>query len=303
MAAQSEGSVALTISDRLGSVRSESNQKTIEQWSESGMDVGKVIIGLTLSLLLGNGAVVAINFDDPFGDLYIDLIPDGMKGKPFHSDILIPAGPYPSDPLLEWKPLAEQGDVTAQYNLGVIYENGVGTQQNYKTAVNWYTKAAEQDLQNAQYNLGYMYAHGKGVLENDKIALEWWKKAAERGDAEFQHRLAQIYKSGEDVEKSHKAYVKWNTLAAKKGHYMAQKNKAYDYLSGRISDSLFGTLFGFNIDKLRAYMWMNLSIYNGYELSNLSSYKGDFIDNMTQAQIEKAQDMSKSCLESNYTDC
>ena len=53
MAAQSEGSVALTISDRLGSVRSESNQKTIEQWSESGMDVGKVIIGLTLSLLLG----------------------------------------------------------------------------------------------------------------------------------------------------------------------------------------------------------------------------------------------------------
>ena len=269
------------------------------------MDVRKVIIGLTLSLLLGNGAVVAINLDDPYGmfsDL-IPLVPDGVKGKPFHLDILIPAGPYPSDPLLEWKPLAEQGDVTAQYNLGVIYQNGVGTQQNYKTAVNWYTKAAEEDFQNAQYNLGYMYAHGKGVLENDKIALEWWTKAAERGDAEFQHRLAQIYKSGEDVEKSHKAYVKWNTLAAKKGHYMAQKNKAYDYLSGRISDSLFGTLFGFNIDKLRAYMWMNLSIYNGYYQFDLSNYKEDFIDNMTQAQIDKAQDMSKSCLESGYTDC
>ena len=286
----------------------------------SRMDVRKVTIGLALWLLLENSVAIAAGYGfnghgypedfakDIFADidikassLFDDL--DPFSGKPYHSDFLLPAGPYPSDPLLEWKPLAEQGDVTAQYNLGVIYENGVGTQQNYKTAVNWYTKAAEQDLQNAQYNLGYMYAHGKGVLENDKIALEWWKKAAERGDAEFQNRLAQIYKSGEDVEKSHKAYVKWNTLAAKKGHYMAQKNKAYDYLSGRISDSLFGTLFGFNIDKLRAYMWMNLSIYNGYEPSNLSSYKGDFIDNMTQAQIEKAQDMSKSCLESNYTDC
>jgi TPR repeat protein len=257
------------------------------------MDVRKVIIGLTLSLLLGNGAVVAISFDD--------LMPEGMKGKPFHSDILIPAGPYPSDPLLEWKPLAEQGDVTAQYNLGVIYENGVGTQRNYRTAVNWYTKAAEQDLQDAQYNLGYMYAHGKGVLENDKIALEWWTKAAERGDAEFQHRLAQIYRSGKDVEESHKAYVKWNTLAAKQGYSKAQRNKAYDYLNGRISDSLFGTLFGFNRDKLRAYMWMNLAIYNGSHFSQTD--KKAFTYDMTQAQTSKAQDMSSRCLDSGYTDC
>ena len=30
----------------------------------------------------------------------------------------------------EWKPLAEGGDMKAQYNLGVMYENGLGVLQD-----------------------------------------------------------------------------------------------------------------------------------------------------------------------------
>jgi|TARA_B110000503_G_scaffold62779_1_gene99350 TPR repeat protein len=282
------------------------------------MDVRKVTIGLALWLLLENSVAIAAGYGfnghgypedfakDIFADidikassLFDDL--DPFSGKPYHSDFLLPAGPYPSDPLLEWKPLAEQGDVTAQYNLGVIYENGVGTQRNYRTAGNWYTKAIEQGFPYAQYNLGNMYANGKGFLENDKIALEWWTKAAEQGDAKFQYKLAQIYSSGKDVKKSYKAYVKWTTLAAKQGYGRAQMSLAYEYRSGRINDSLVGTLFGFNVDDVKAYMWMNLGIYNGTSLSKAE--KEAFINGMTKAQIAKAQDMSNRCLESNYTDC
>jgi len=286
------------------------------------MDVRKLTVGLALWFLLGNSAAIAAGYGfnglgagfggyadqaaaNFFADLnnkeespFDDLNP--WKVKLYHSDFL-PLGAHPSNPLLEWKPLAEQGDVTAQYNLGVIYKNGVGTQQNYRTAVNWYTKAAEQDLQNAQYDLGYMYAHGKGVLENDKIALDWWTKAAEQGDAKFQYKLAQIYSSGQDVEKSHKAYVKWTTLAAKQGYSTAQMSLAYEYQSGRINDSLVGTLFGLNVDDVRAYMWMNLAIYNGTGLSK--AHKNGFTYSMTQAQIAKAQDMSSRCLASDYKDC
>ncbi|MCA6073214.1 MAG: sel1 repeat family protein, partial [Endomicrobium sp.] len=39
---------------------------------------------------------------------------------------------------------ADQGNVNAQYNLGVMYANGEGVQQNYKEAVNWYQKSADQ---------------------------------------------------------------------------------------------------------------------------------------------------------------
>ena len=38
---------------------------------------------------------------------------------------------------------AEQGDATAQYNLGVCYYNGQGVAQDNKKAVYWFTKSAE----------------------------------------------------------------------------------------------------------------------------------------------------------------
>ncbi len=62
-----------------------------------------------------------------------------------------------------WKPLAEQGDADAQYNLGFMYGNGKGVPQDYREAVKWYRKAAEQGLAKAQSNLGFMYGNGKGV--------------------------------------------------------------------------------------------------------------------------------------------
>jgi TPR repeat protein len=39
--------------------------------------------------------------------------------------------------LKEWKPLAEKGDAGAQYNLGIMYDNGQGVTQDYKAAVKW----------------------------------------------------------------------------------------------------------------------------------------------------------------------
>jgi len=75
--------------------------------------------------------------------------------------------------LREWKPLAEQGGVVAQYSLALLYTHGLGVPQNYKTAVKWYTLAAEQGFANAQYNLGVMYALGQGVLLDYVYAHMW----------------------------------------------------------------------------------------------------------------------------------
>ena len=50
----------------------------------------------------------------------------------------------------EWVPLAEQGDVNAQLNLALMYYNGEGVPQDDKTAVKWYTLAAEQGYAKAQ---------------------------------------------------------------------------------------------------------------------------------------------------------
>src|ERR1019366_8653341 len=62
-----------------------------------------------------------------------------------------------SQALQQLRTLATEGDAAAQYNLGLIYENGTGVPQDYAESVRWYRKSAEQGLANAQYNLGYIY--------------------------------------------------------------------------------------------------------------------------------------------------
>ena len=54
-------------------------------------------------------------------------------------------------------PLAEQGDADAQFNLGVMYDEGDGVPQDYKEAFKWYRLAAEQGDAFAQFELGVMY--------------------------------------------------------------------------------------------------------------------------------------------------
>ena len=55
--------------------------------------------------------------------------------------------------LREWKPLAEQGHADAQFNLGFMYDNGEGVPQNDKTAMKWYTLAAEKESQRLRKTL------------------------------------------------------------------------------------------------------------------------------------------------------
>ena len=82
------------------------------------------------------------------------------------------AGHY-SQALRLLQPLAQQDDAKAQYNLGLLYENGWGVTQNYKKAVAWYQKAANQGIAEAQYNLGVMYEEGRGVQQDYQQAAAW----------------------------------------------------------------------------------------------------------------------------------
>ena len=84
--------------------------------------------------------------------------------------------------LREWQPLAEQGNATAQYNLGVLYRDGQGVPQDYKTAVKRTRLSAEQGDADAQYNLGSMYRKGQGVLQDYKTARKWYRLSAEQDE-------------------------------------------------------------------------------------------------------------------------
>ena len=81
-----------------------------------------------------------------------------------------------------WLPLAEQGNASTQFNLGVMYEDGRGVKQDDVEAVKWYRQAAEQGYVKAQFILGGLYLLGKGVQVNKSLAKEWFGKACDNGN-------------------------------------------------------------------------------------------------------------------------
>ena len=84
--------------------------------------------------------------------------------------------------LRQWKPIAEQGDARAQFNLGLMHKNGEGVPQDYGEAVKWFRAAAEQGHDKAQFNLAYMYSEGQGVLQDYVRAHMWGSLAAAQGN-------------------------------------------------------------------------------------------------------------------------
>ena len=79
-------------------------------------------------------------------------------------------------------PLAEAGNPEAQYNLGVMYQEGLVVEQNYGKAVKWFRKAAEQGDVQAQYNLGGISHHGYGLQKDNVQAYAWAGIAAANGN-------------------------------------------------------------------------------------------------------------------------
>jgi TPR repeat protein len=88
--------------------------------------------------------------------------------------------------LRELKPLAEQGDADAQFNLGSLYYQGRGVSQDHSEALRWIRKAAEQGHVYAQVTIGSIHSEGvPGVIQKDyPRALMWFVFAAAQGDME-----------------------------------------------------------------------------------------------------------------------
>ena len=76
--------------------------------------------------------------------------------------------------------LAEQGDVSAMFELGCMYEKG--TTIDIKKAIEWYEKAADLDSRAAMHRLGEIYLKGQGVPQDYKKSKEWLEKALNLGN-------------------------------------------------------------------------------------------------------------------------
>jgi uncharacterized protein len=134
-----------------------------------------------------------------------------------------------------WKPLAEQGYASAQYNLGLMYKKGQGVLQDYKEAVRLYRLSAEQGNASAQSNLGLMYQNGQGVPQDYKEAVKWFNLSAEQGNATSQYNLGFMYAKGTGVLQDYALAHMWFNLSGSNGNKDAVTNR--DIIEKRMSPS------------------------------------------------------------------
>ncbi len=93
---------------------------------------------------------------------------------------------------IPWYKLAMRGKPQAQYNLGLLYEQGQGVPQDYAQAIKWYRKAAKQGETSAQVRLGVLHEEGLGVPQDYAQAHMWFNLAAAQGDKKAASQRDQI---------------------------------------------------------------------------------------------------------------
>jgi TPR repeat protein len=91
-----------------------------------------------------------------------------------------------------YRKAAEQGDASAQYNLGRCYYDGTGTEKNQREAVRCFRKSAEQGDAKAQFVLGLCYENGTGIQKSFVDAYMWFNVAAAQGDEDAARRRDEL---------------------------------------------------------------------------------------------------------------
>lgn len=115
-----------------------------------------------------------------------------------------------------WKAAAEQGDVAAQFGIGVLYERGLAVIQDYQQAVLWYHKAAERGNAPAQLQLGAIYYQGRGgIAPRLTEAAYWINQSAQAGYAKAKYALGCLYYEGNGLSRDYRQALSWFRQAAK----------------------------------------------------------------------------------------
>lgn len=120
------------------------------------------------------------------------------------------------------KPLAQQGDAEAQYNLAVLYQDGLSVAPSAEQAFYWYEKAAWQGLADAQFMMGLLYSQAQGVQQDYAQAFFWYQQAAQQNHMEAQNNLAVRYATGTGVAKDMALAKYWYQRAAEQGNAQAR---------------------------------------------------------------------------------
>ncbi|MEZ5543079.1 MAG: tetratricopeptide repeat protein [Pseudomonadota bacterium] len=200
---------------------------------------------------------------------------------------------------------ANQGDSEAQYDVGTMYLNGRGVQASRATAVDWFTKAADQNNPQAitrlklmhenearyqktladaergerdsQYELGNMYTKGIGIDVDYPKAIAAYEQAAAQGHEKAAYKLGLLYYEGSGVAANKQTAIEWFRKSATSNYPAAQ------YYLGRMYAAGEGTAR----DPEQALVWLGKAVDGGFDQARGAMI--DVSESMAQAAAPPEQ--------------
>lgn len=177
--------------------------------------------------------------------------------------------------------LANTGDAEAQYHVGMMYNNGIGTEQDPKLAFGWFEKSAASNDPLGAFKLGCYYAgQFAGVVKTDEAAaLKYKLVAAKAGYSLAQHDVAVHYARQGNFEEA----VKWLLRASDQGYDSSLWGLSSLYHDGK----------GVPQDLPRAYAYFSLAlIMSGTQTTEKSKAVLDEMSfRMSDADMARAQQL------------
>jgi len=208
---------------------------------------------------------------------------------------------------VRWRMAADRGGAEAEYDLGVLYAQGLGVLRDLSEATRWYRMSAEKGIPEAEFALGQMYARGWGLPRDEADALAsmesasdsidqqdsaewdqiagygiaqdygraayWFQKAANQGNAEAQLSLANLYAHGRGVSRDVAIAAQWCRAAAAHDDPAAQERLGVAFARGE----------GVPRDARQAYFWLTLASQNGDH--HAGKLRADLAASLTSAEI------------------
>lgn len=118
---------------------------------------------------------------------------------------------------------ASLGDPAAAYSLAKCYEHGLGTEQDFVKAREWYERSDAQNYGHAPGALGNLYFLGQGVEKDLSKAFELYLRGAGFGSMEATYNAGMCYLYGYGVEEDDDKAYAYLSHAAKYGYKLAQQ--------------------------------------------------------------------------------
>ncbi|UDQ97271.1 tetratricopeptide repeat protein [Lentisphaerota bacterium WC36G] len=180
---------------------------------------------------------------------------------------------------------AELGDNECQFELAIIYEDGLGVEKDFTKALKLYEQSANNGNGQAKCLLGIYYYQGINIKKDYQKALKYFQDCGDNDVALYY--LSYMYFNGNAVKVDHK-----------KGLELLKKSANFDYVEALY---LLGTIYyngevGVKIDNKKAFEYFQKAAKHDHieSLLRLSACYGDGTG--TAKDYKKAEKYAKKVL-------